>query len=115
MRKRMSDPPPTGLGGDRPDTAADSGNTTMAQGETQHRVPRMPHERDESADQQKRMEPSNRRVGKTAHADARRGVPDTTKGAELDAAYDKLREDLPDGGKKRPDPVSRARTGASRR
>jgi hypothetical protein len=77
-----------------------TGNTTMAQGEDQHAVPRAPHERDESADNQAAAEPSQRRVARKAQTDAERGVADTTKGAELDATYDKLREDLPDGEKK---------------
>jgi hypothetical protein len=98
MRERTTNPPDTDLGTDEP--AAGKGNTTMTQGETQRPVPRMPHERDESADQQPKMEPSNDRVGRAAQKDAERGVADTTKGAELDAAYDKLREDLPDGAKK---------------
>ena len=97
-RERMTNPHGTGLGTDKP--AAGKGNTTMAQGENQHPVPRMPHERDESADQQPKMEPSNERVGRAAQADTERGVADTSKGAELDATYDKLREDLPDSGKK---------------
>lgn len=98
MRERTTNPPDTDLGTHKP--AAGKGNTTMAQGETQRAVPRMPHERDESADQQPKMEPSSDRVGRAAQKDAERGVADTTKGAELDATYDKLREDLPDGGKK---------------
>ena len=98
MRERMTDPPETGLGGDKPESR--EGNTTTAQGENQHPVPRMPHERDESVDSQPGQEPSHRRVGKAGHADAERGVADTTKGAELDATYDQLREDLPDGDKK---------------
>ena len=97
-REHMTNPPDTGLGTDKP--PAGKGNTTMAQGEKQRPVPRMPHERDESADQQPTMEPSNERVGRAAQADTERGVADTSKGAELDATYDKLREDLPDGGKK---------------
>lgn len=98
MRERMTNPPDPGRGSDKP--AAGKGNTTMAQGENQHPVPRMPHERDESADQQPTMEPSSGRVGRAAQADSERGVADTTKGAELDATYDKLRENLPDGDKK---------------
>ena len=39
-------------------------------------------------------------MAEKAQADAQRGVPDTTKGAELDATYDKLREDVPDGEKR---------------
>jgi len=97
-RKRMESPPDTGLGSDKPDVRP--GNTTMAQGEDQHAVPRMPHERDESADNQAPMEPSNERMGRKAQADAERRIPDTTKGAELDATYDRLREDVPDGDKK---------------
>lgn len=98
MRDRMSSPQDTGLGTDKPN--AGPGNTTMSQGENQHPVPRMPHERDESADNQAAMEPSNKRMGEKAQTDAERGIPDTSKGAELDATYDKLREDLPDGEKK---------------
>jgi hypothetical protein len=98
MPERRTDPPDPGAGNDKPE--ARRGNTTMAQGETQEAVPRMPHERDESADSQTRMEPSNRRMGEKAQADAERGVADTSKGAELDATYDQLREDLPDGEKK---------------
>lgn len=98
MRERTTNPPDTSLGTDRP--AAGDGNTTMAQGEDQRPAPRMPHERDESADQQPGMEPSSERVGRAAQADTERGVVDTSKGAELDATYDKLREGLPDGEKK---------------
>lgn len=98
MRERMTNPPDTGLGTDDPN--AREGDTTTAQGENQHPVPRMPHERDESADSQQRMEPSNRRVGEKAQADAESGKVDTSKGAELDATYDKLRESTPDGEKK---------------
>ncbi|KQT12148.1 hypothetical protein [Ramlibacter sp. Leaf400] len=76
------------------------GNTTPAQGEDQRTVPRMPHERDESADSQPSSNASHARVGRKASADVERGVADTTKGAELDATYDKLRENLPDGEKK---------------
>jgi len=76
------------------------GNTTTVQGEDQHAVPRAPHERDESADNQAASEPSQKRMARKARDDAQRGVADTTKGAELDATYDKLREDLPDGEKK---------------
>jgi len=98
MRDRMSSPPDTGLGTDKPNVGP--GNTTMNQGESQHAVPRMPHERDESADNQAGMEPSIKRMGQKAQADAERGIPDTSKATELDATYDKLREDLPDGEKK---------------
>jgi hypothetical protein len=98
MRERMTSPPDTDVGAEKPH--GKPGNTTMAQGENQHPVPRMPHERDESADSQPAAEPSHERVGKKGQADAERGVADTTKGAELDATYDKLREDMPDGEKK---------------
>lgn len=98
MSERKTNPSDAGLGTDK--AAARKGDTTTAQGENQQPVPRMPHERDESADQQPKMEPSNERVGRAAQADTERGVADTSKGAELDATYDKLREDLPDGEKK---------------
>ena len=82
----------------RPDSGADKtapaaqGNTIPAQGETQDRVPRMPHERDESADSQPRLEPSAKRLGEQAHEDLAQGLVDTSKGPELDATYDKMRD-----------------------
>lgn len=76
------------------------GNTTTVQGEDRQPVPRTPNELDESADSQHAAEPSQRRIGRKARADIERGVADTTKGAELDATYDKLKKDLPDGEKK---------------
>jgi hypothetical protein len=97
MRERMTNPPDTGIGGDKPDARAN--DTVMQQGEDQHGVPRMPHERDESADQQGQQEPSGRRMARAGRQDVEAGVTDTSKGAELDATYDKLREDLPDGEK----------------
>lgn len=68
------------------------GNTLPAQGEKQDRVPRTPHERDESADQQGSAEPSAKRVGAIAHDDVAQGLVDTDKGPVLDAVYDKVRE-----------------------
>jgi len=67
-------------------------NTVPVQGETQQATPRMPHERDESADSQAAGEPSQRRVGQAAHDDLERGLVDTDKGPALDRAYDKVRE-----------------------
>lgn len=98
MRDTITHSPDTDLGADPPN--AGKGNTTTEQGQAQEPVPRMPHERDESADSQPRMEPSNQKMGEKAQADVEAGRTDTSKGAELDATYDKLREDLPDGEKK---------------
>ena len=74
------------------------GDTLPAQGETQEKVPRMPHERDESAGSQARVEPSAQRVGEIAHGDLEQGRVDTDKGPALDATYDKLRGGEPKGG-----------------
>jgi hypothetical protein len=79
---------------------APQGNTLPAQGPTQDRVPRMPHERDESADSQATAEPSNKRMGAIAHDDLERGLVDTDKGPVLDQAYDKVREGTPHPEKK---------------
>ncbi len=98
---KEQDPIPQPASPDRPAAATPQGQTQAAQGERQTGVPRMPHERDESADNQARDEPSAQDIGRIAHHDANRGVPDTSKGRELDRTYDKLREDLPDGEKKR--------------
>ena len=71
-----------------------------AQGETQEKVPRMPHERDESADSQGASEPSAQRLGKAGHDDIERGLVDTDKGPVLDQTYDKVREGADDPVKK---------------
>ena len=71
--------------------------TETQQGETQQTVPRMPHERDESADSQAREQPCADRIGSAAHDDAVRGVPDTSRSAETDATYHRLREEAAQG------------------
>lgn len=78
----------------------DRGETVPAQGETQQPVPRMPHERDESAQSQASAEPSAQRIGQAAYDDLERGLVDTDKGPVLDKAYDKVREGAEDPVKK---------------
>ncbi|MFD0668088.1 hypothetical protein ACT80S_10225 [Ramlibacter sp. MAHUQ-53] len=73
------------------------GETSPAQGETQQPVPRLPHERDESSDDQAPRSPSMERVGRQAHEDLERGVPDTSRSVETDATYHRLREPAPPG------------------
>jgi hypothetical protein len=87
---------------DKPEATPSRGDTVSQQGMTtrQERVPRQPHELDESADQQPREEPSASRVGQAAHDSLEQGHMDTTKGAELDRTYDKVREGTPDPEKK---------------
>lgn len=98
MRERTTSPPDTGLGSsDRPQ--AGRNNTHVAQGEDQTPRPRLPHERDESADQQGGDDETLRAKAELGRRDLERGVTDTSKGAELDATYDRLRADLPDGDK----------------
>jgi hypothetical protein len=84
----------------RPRQDAPQGNTLPVQGDTQQRSPRMPHERDESADSQGSSEPSARAVGEQAHEDVERGLVDTDKGPVLDQTYDRVREGTPDPAKK---------------
>jgi hypothetical protein len=67
---------------------------------TQERVPRMPHERDESADSQSADESSGKRMGDIARDDIERGLVDTDKGPALQETYEKLRDDEPDGDRK---------------
>ena len=69
------------------------GNTIPEQGETQERVPRMPHERDESASSQAPAEASGRRMGRIAHDSLREGQRDTDKGPVLDATYHEVRKE----------------------
>jgi hypothetical protein len=76
------------------------GNTAPVQGQTQQRMPRAPHERDESADSQVANEPSGQRMAQAAREDIERGVVDTDKGPVLDQTYDKVREGSVDPEKK---------------
>ena len=82
---------------ERPGTPRPSeGNTVTAQGENQAPRPRMPHERDESADSQSAEAASVRRIGQIAHADVVEGQPDTDKGPVLDAAYERQKDGAPE-------------------
>jgi hypothetical protein len=71
------------------------GETVPVQGEKQQRVPRQPHERDESAASQAPEAASNQRIGKIAHDDVEEGQRDTDKGPVLDRTYEDLRKDDP--------------------
>jgi hypothetical protein len=83
MKEERQEPPP-----------AARGNTETAQGETRSPIPRPrePHERDESADSQGADASEIRRMGEIAHGSAERGEQDTTRGAELDDTYHRMRE-----------------------
>ena len=67
-------------------------NTETQQGETQQTVDRMPHERDESAQSEACTQPQAQELGQMAHDDQARGMPDTSRSAETDATYHRLRE-----------------------
>ncbi|MBP6405609.1 MAG: hypothetical protein KA335_08150 [Ramlibacter sp.] len=75
------------------DPGRPAGQTTPAQGETTtpHKVPRLPHERDLSADSQARGEASGKKLGKQAHKDLERGLVDTGKGPAMDRAYRRVK------------------------
>jgi hypothetical protein len=73
----------------------DKGETVPQQGETQQRVPRAPHERDESASSQAPGEASARESGKQGARDVERGLVDTDKGPALERAYEDVRENAP--------------------
>jgi hypothetical protein len=68
------------------------GMTVPVQGERQERAPRLPHERDESADSQSTGTAAPPRIGELAHDDLERGLVDTDKGPVLDQAYEKMRK-----------------------
>lgn len=68
--------------------------TVAAQGETQRATARMPHERDESADEQAGASLSDP-IGNYAHADAVRGIPDTSRAQQTDETYHRLRASAP--------------------
>ncbi|WKB54246.1 hypothetical protein [Eleftheria terrae] len=69
-----------------------TGDTTA--NAAQRRLPRMPHERDESADSQDQQRPEQDEVMQQAHDDVERGLVDTDRGAVTDKVY---REQLKSG------------------
>jgi hypothetical protein len=75
--------------------AAPPRNSKVSVSISQRRVPRLPHERDESADSQ-RGEP--KKVIQRAAADLKRGQQDTDRAAEMNQVYKKLKR-----GRKIPD------------
>lgn len=93
-----TDPPDTGLGQDAPRSPG-RGDTQWEQGEDQRPQPREPAARDESADQQSAEHEQHAQQAELARRDLERGLRDTSKGAELDATYDQLRDGLPGGQK----------------
>jgi hypothetical protein len=73
--------------------APSKGNTVTAQGENQVPKAQTPNERDESSHDQAADNPSARRMGELAHDSVEDGHQDTTKGKELDATYQRTRQD----------------------
>lgn len=78
-QRRKSDP------ADREPTRARTGDTTMNQ--AHHRPPRLPHERDESADSQDLQQPDQQQKMQQAHDDVEQGLVDTDRGPVLDKVY----------------------------
>lgn len=76
---------------DRDSPPPSRGNTRTAQGEDQAPKARTPNERDESSDSQAAETEDARRMGQIAHDDVEAGKKDTTKGAEMDATYHRVR------------------------
>lgn len=66
--------------------------TRTAQGETQEPVPREPFERDESADDAGEPTSLDQHRGRLAHEDLERGLADTSRSAEMDATYHRMRQ-----------------------
>lgn len=62
-----------------------TGQTTTNQ--AHKRVPRLPHERDESADSQVETTAEQRELMRQAKDDVDRGLTDTDKGAVMDQVY----------------------------
>jgi hypothetical protein len=85
---------------DAPKARERQGDTLPVQGEKQQRSPRMPHERDESADSQQASDPSARSMGEMAREDIERGRVDTDKGPVLDETYERVREGADDPARK---------------
>jgi hypothetical protein len=60
--------------------------------EAGHGAPRLPNERDESADSQAAGDASGRRVGEQAYADLQRGLVDTDRAPVADEVYRGLKQ-----------------------
>ncbi len=87
---RKSDHAPAEGPGPQPHEGRDQ--TRTAQGETQEPVPREPFERDESSDDAGEPTAPDQRRGLLAHQDLERGVADTSRSAETDATYHRMRQ-----------------------
>ncbi len=66
-----------------------SGRAVKAVAQDTRRVPKLPHERDESTDA---MAGAPRKRIKQAHDDLRRGLTDTDRGPAVDTTYRKLKQ-----------------------
>ncbi|MCW7536378.1 hypothetical protein OOT46_00730 [Aquabacterium sp. A7-Y] len=87
-------PPSTERDGPRPDIGqrVQTGQTTN--NVAHKRNPRLPHERDESADSQDQQQPQQDEVMQQAHDDVERGLVDTDRGTVMDKVYnEKLKGD----------------------
>lgn len=86
----MQNSKPQATPGDAPRAKNRQGNTVPVQDDGRRRVPRAPHEHDESADSQEAGEASSRSMGQKAREDIERGVVDTDKGPVLEQTYERL-------------------------
>ncbi len=68
-----------------PQTDGDDGETQVEQDGSS--APRLPHERDQSADSQQNQDGSTPKVGKDAFNDVERGAVDTDRGPVTDRVY----------------------------
>ncbi|MDQ7973937.1 MAG: hypothetical protein REJ24_15310 [Rhodocyclaceae bacterium] len=84
MSKSPASPQP-----DDPLRDAEGGQTKVEQGGES--APRLPHERDQSADSQATKEGQPPEVGRRAHDDVERGSVDTDRGPVTERTYEKLK------------------------
>ena len=85
------------------DRSAGSGRTQTAGADAD--VAPLPHERDESSDEQAGAPPvAGQDVGEQAQRDLARGLEDTDRGPVLDELYRERVKPATDGGKKEPGP-----------
>lgn len=85
--QKRDDPAPLPDG--RPSDHPDEGDTRVAQSDqsTEQSSPRLPHERDQSADSQPRHSHAARQQGEQAHDDATSGQQDTDRAPVTDQVY----------------------------
>lgn len=95
-------------GGNKPRSAGRTRASRSTQGDASGVQPRLPSERDESADSQSGGEPSGQAVGRQALEDLERGLADTGTAPVTDSTYRRVKGGDESGEESAPRPRRRS-------